>query len=569
MTGSSDSDSIDDPAQGGELQAAALGADPKLDAHAFSGHPDGLAVLDADWRILQANLTLSRMLAAGERPLTGLGARDFIDALQLDLDELARIGSTRAETTLGTLDGSIIPVELGLCRLAPLPAEAELYLLSARDLSDRARDAQRLERTALYDALTGLPNRISLERRLRATMPDALSGEELALLFIDLDNFQAINDSLGHAAGDELLCEVAMRLKGWVGQGDYLARCGGDEFCVISRAGSARERAERLARRLLEILAEPIDIGEQRLRISASIGIALAPEHADSADQLFKLADRAKSAAKRRGRAGYLLQGTQADAGAAREGAVLEALRAALEQRQLGMAAQGKVDREGRLIGYETLIRWTHAALGPVSPAEFVPLAERHGLAHRLGEIAVQQALAFAGKLRARGLDLEVSINLSPHQFGDPETLDLLRRACRRSRVPPERICLEITESAVIEDAQAAHDRLAALRGEGFAVALDDFGVGYASLAHLRLLPLDKVKIDRSFISDAVEHAAARSLLQGVVGLCHSLGFRVAAEGVETDAQLALLRELQVNEMQGYLFSRPLMLEQVLAELPA
>lgn len=539
----------------------------RLLGHAFASNRDGLAVLDGDWRILESNASLERLVAAEGRPLTGISAKDLIDSSQIDIATLERKGMVQAETTLGTLDGSVVPVELSVSRLGAGQGHAELLLLSARDISDRHHSERRLERMALFDALTGLPNRISLERRLQSSMPDADSGEEVALLFIDIDSFRTVNDGLGHAAGDELLSEVAMRLKGWVGQGDYVARWGGDEFCVLTRTSHARDRAERLARRLLDVLGEPMEIKEHRLRITASIGIALAPEQADSAELLLKLADRAMNTAKRRGRAGYMFHQGDRDSTGLRELEVLGALRHDLEHQRLRMAAQGKVDSEGRLIGYETLIRWTHEVLGPVSPAEFIPLAERNGLVHKVGEVTIKQSLAFAGKLQAMGIDYEVAINLSPHQLGDAETLELLRRACRRNKVPPERINLEITESAVIDDPEAARDLLMAFRGEGFGIALDDFGIGYSSLAYLRLLPLDKVKIDRSFITDAVEQSAARALLQGIIGLCHSLGFKVVAEGVETEAQVSLLRELRVDEMQGYLFSRPILVDELLAQM--
>jgi diguanylate cyclase (GGDEF)-like protein/PAS domain S-box-containing protein len=539
----------------------------RLLGHAFASNRDGVAVLDGDWRILEANAALDQLLCAQGRELGGVGMRELLDLAQIDLAQLQRRGAVQAETTLGTLDGTVVPVELNVSRLGAGQGHSELFLLSVRDISDRQHSERRMERMALYDALTGLPNRISLERRLQSAMPDASSEEEVALLFIDIDSFRTVNDGLGHAAGDELLSEVALRLKGWVGQGDYVARWGGDEFCVLTRTVHARQRAERLARRLLDVLGEPMEIKEHRLRVTASIGIALAPEQADSAELLLKLADRAMHTAKRRGRAGYSFHEGDRNSSGLRELEVLGALRHDLEHQRLRMAAQGKVDREGRLVGYETLIRWTHETLGPVSPAEFIPLAERNGLVHKVGEVTIKQSLAFAGKLLAQGLDYEVAINLSPHQLGDAETLELLRRACRRYKVPSHRINLEITESAVIDDPEAARDLLMAFRGEGFGIALDDFGIGYSSLAYLRLLPLDKVKIDRSFITDAVEQSAARALLQGIVGLCHSLGFKVVAEGVETDAQVALLRELRVDEMQGYLFSRPILVEQLIAQL--
>ncbi|MCK7593743.1 putative bifunctional diguanylate cyclase/phosphodiesterase [Pseudomarimonas salicorniae] len=541
----------------------------RLLGHAFATNRDGLAVLDGDWRILEANEALERMLAADGRPLAGLQALEFLDQSALDLPRLKKSGSMHCETTLGGLDGSMLPVELNVSSLAAGQGHAALFLLSVRDISDRHHSQRRLEQMTLFDGLTGLPNRLSLERKLDAVLPDVEEQNEAALLFVDIDGFKTVNDGLGYAAGDELLGEVALRLKGWVGQGDYVARWGADEFCVLTRAAQARDRAERLARRLLDVLSEPMDIKEHRLQVTASIGIALAPEHADSPELLLKLADRAMHQAKRRGRAGFAFHQGDRDSAGLRELEVLGALRHDLEHQRLRMAAQCKVDRDGREIGYETLVRWTHELLGPVSPAEFIPLAERNGLINRIGEVTINQSLAFASRLQAQGLEFEVAINLSPHQLGDAATLDLLRRACRRHKVPAHRINLEITESAVIDDPQVAADLLMAFRGEGFGVALDDFGIGYSSLAYLRLLPLDKVKIDRSFMTDAVDQLQARALLQGIVDLCHTLGLKVVAEGVETEAQATLLRELQVDEMQGFLFGRPILVDDLLSQIGA
>ncbi len=540
----------------------------RLLGHAFASNRDGLAIMDGDWRIIEANASLARLLGDESRSISGLLARDFIDDSQLDMPRLHKEGAVQGETMLGCLSGDLLPVEVSVSRLSAGHGHAELLLASVRDISDRHHSERRLERMTLFDALTGLPNRLNLERKLQSMMPEEGDDIELALLFVDLDGFKTVNDGLGHAAGDELLGEVALRLKGWVGQGDFVSRWGADEFCVLTRATHVRDRAERLAKRLLDVLGEPMEIKEHRLRVTASIGIALSSAQVNTPELMLKMSDRAMSRAKRRGRAGYAFDEGGPDGAGLRELEVLGALRHDLEHKRLRMAAQGKVDCAGRLVGYETLIRWNNEALGPVSPAEFIPLAERNGLVHKVGEVTIHQSLAFAAKLAASGLDYEVAINLSPHQLGDSGTLEELRRACRRHKVSPSQINLEITESAVIDDPKVASELLMAFRGEGFGIALDDFGIGYSSLAYLRMLPLDKVKIDRSFMTDAVEQVQARALLEGIIGLCHVLGLKVVAEGVETEAQAALLRELKVDEMQGFLFHRPCMVDELVAQLP-
>lgn len=539
----------------------------RLLGHAFESNRDGLAVIDASWRVLEANEALSAMLGSAGRPLVGTNARDFIDQSMLDLGELQRDGSMQCELWLTRQNGDALPAELVISQLGTGPGQGHLFVVSVRDISDRHRSAKRLERLALFDPLTGLPNRTSLERQIESCLPKAGCDRQLALLFLDIDSFKTVNDGLGHGAGDELLIEVALRLKGWVGPNDYVARWGGDEFCVLARGENARERAEKLCKRLLDVLSEPMDIKGHRLRVTASIGIALAPEHADSVDLLLKLADSAMYLAKRRGRAGYAFHQGDRDSAGLRELELLGALRHDLEHQRLRMAAQGKVDCAGQLVGYETLIRWQNENLGQVSPAEFIPLAERNGLIGRIGALTIDQSLAFAAALQARGLSHTVAINLSPHQLNDAATIEQLRRACRRHQVSPQQINLEITESAVIDDPEVARSTLQAFRSEGFGIALDDFGIGYSSLAYLRLLPLDKVKIDRSFITDAADQPQARALLTGIIGLCHALGFKVVAEGVETQAQAALLRQMQVDEMQGFLFHRPRMVDELIAAL--
>lgn len=538
----------------------------RLLGHAFSSNRDGLAILDGAWKALEANAALRAMLRA-PTATTPIALREHIDTSQLDFPRLEREGRIEVETTVSLFTGELLPVELVVSALGGAQGHEQLFLASLRDISERVRSARLLERMSLYDALTGLPNRISLERRLREAMPDPADDTETALLFIDLDGFKTINEGLGYAAGDELLREVTLRLRGWIGQGDYAARWGGDEFCVITRAAAVRERAERLARRLLEVLDEPYDIEGHHLRVTASIGIALAPEHANSAEMLLKYADRAMGRAKHKGRSGLAFHEPEEGDAGLRELELLGALRRDLELGPLRMAAQAKVDLEGRLVGYEALVRWTHETLGPISPSEFIPLAERHGLVQRVGAVTLAESLRFAQQLRRHGHEVEVAINLSPHQLGDTETLQQLLRLCRRYKVPHEQIGLEVTESAVIDDPGKAHDLLMEFRQQGFAIALDDFGVGHSSLSYLRELPLDKVKIDRSFIVDIAEQPSARALLQGIIGLCHSLGFKVVAEGVEREAQAAVLRELGVDEMQGFLFARPVPVDTILEAL--
>jgi diguanylate cyclase (GGDEF)-like protein/PAS domain S-box-containing protein len=543
----------------------------ELLGHAFASNRDGLGIVDADWKLVECNDALAALLGGEAAELVGRDVRGLLDLLPSALAQLQAQGSLQREADLRRLDGGSTPVDLLASRFRGDAAgdQRALYVLSLRDVSDRRRADARLQRLALSDSLTGLANRARLEQVLAEWLQDGAAAPPMAVLFMDLDGFKAINDGLGHNVGDQLLREIAHRLRGWIGAQDFIARWGGDEFCVLARAADPRHRAERLALRMMEVLQVPVEVAGHRLTVSPSIGIALAPEHAVDAVTLFKLADNAMYAAKRGGRAQFQFYRADIDHDSLQELQLLAALRSDLEQRRLRIALQGKVDVRGAFIGCEALMRWRHDELGPVSPSVFIPLAERNGLVGRIGVAAIEQAVRFAARLREHGLAHEVAVNLSAHQLSHEETVRCLQESCAMLQVPPTQIGLEITESALIDNPEAARRAIQGYKDMGFRIALDDFGTGYSSLAYLRDLPLDKVKIDRSFLHDIEHNRRAASLLAGVVGLCHSLGMQVVAEGVETAAQWRFLAERGVDEMQGFLFHRPVAPDDALASLLA
>ena len=539
----------------------------QLLGHAFASNRDGLAIVDADWQLVECNEALATMVGVESSTLVGRDLRRLLELAPGVWEQLHVQGSLQVEADLRDAHGDSTPVDVLASRFRG-DAEGDrraLYVISLRDVSDRRRAAARLERLALYDSLTGLANRARLEQVLGEWLQQGAQSAPLAVLFMDLDGFKAINDGLGHGVGDQLLREIAHRLRGWIGAHDFIARWGGDEFCVLARATDVRHRAERLAARFMEVLDVPVEVAGHRFTVSPSIGIALAPEHGHDSGTLLKLADNAMYAAKRAGRAQYQFYREDIDHDSLQELQLLASLRSDIEQRRLRIAVQAKVDAAGAMIGFEALMRWRHDELGAISPSVFIPLAERNGLIGRIGLLAIEQAVRFAALLRDYGLQHEVAVNLSPHQLSHEETVRCLQSSCAMLHVPPEQIGLEITESALIDNPESARRAIQAFKDMGFRIALDDFGTGYSSLAYLRDLPLDKVKIDRSFLHDIEHNTRAASLLTGVVGLCHSLGMQVVAEGVETDAQWRFLVERGVDEMQGFLFHRPAVPDDALA----
>ncbi len=517
----------------------------------------------ADWDHLRSEqvCTVDARCASAWAPLLGLPAGAALALLAVKHD-----GRTRAVLALA-LDPATSP-------------DPQAELQPVRDLRDRfavawiARERERdLVHQATHDSLTGLRNRSGLHAWLDAALGGA-APSPLAVLFIDLDAFKQINDRHGHDRGDALLRIAAERLRATAPPGACVARQGGDEFVVVlpqADAASARAWADDAIRRL----AEPLSIGPQRHAVGASIGIALAPQHGTTRQELMRCADIALYAAKAAGR-GRAAVFTPALDEQAREQAVLgEELRQALAARALIAHYQPRVDAVGgRVRSVEALARWPHPRRGLVAPGRFIPVAEATGQINTLGALMLDLACAQMARWRQQGLGIEqVSVNVSAPQFRPGDLVGQVRDALARHRLPPQALELEITESLLVDDTARAGAQLAALREMGVSISLDDFGTGYASMAALRRLPLDAMKIDRSFVIDLETDPGALAVVRAIVSLAQASGLRLVAEGVETPRQAQVLRELGCDELQGFLFSRPLPAEQItpaaLAALPA
>ncbi|HZF76751.1 MAG TPA: EAL domain-containing protein [Acetobacteraceae bacterium] len=439
------------------------------------------------------------------------------------------------------------------------------WIATFEDVTERRAAQRRVEHMARHDALTGLPNRTMFHERLTAALSDtARSGEPIAVLYLDLDNFKAVNDTLGHPVGDALLQAATARIGNLLREGDMAARLGGDEFAIVLSPGSPQPAAaSALAERLIAALSEHFTVDGHQVIVGTSVGVAVAPQDGRDADTLLKNADLALYRAKHdgRGRCRFFEPGMDARVQARR---LLEMdLRRALSTTEFEVHYQPIVEVASRRItGFEALVRWRHPERGLVSPAEFIPLAEEIGLIVQLGEIVLRRACREAAAWPA---PVRVAVNLSPAQFRSPRLVDMVREALSDSTLDPRRLELEITEGVLLTKTEATLGTLHQLRDFGVRIAMDDFGTGYSSLSYLRSFPFDKVKIDRAFVRDLETRRDDAAIVQAVTRMCAQLGMTTTAEGVETEQQFRQLRDLACVEAQGFLFSRP----QPAAEVPA
>jgi diguanylate cyclase len=428
---------------------------------------------------------------------------------------------------------------------------------AGKDPREQARRA--LAFHAYHDTLTGLPNRAYLMHQLQAALADA-ERQPLALMFIDLDGFKAINDTLGHEAGDTFLRAVASSLRASVRQRDTVSRFGGDEFVVVLHSYGGMENLIRICRKVLDLVSHPVTVSGQLVAVSPSIGIAISPRDGDDAETLLRNADAAMYAVKETGKADFRFYKEGMHELARERVAMTLALREALQRGVLRVEYQPKRHlRTGALAGVEALARWHDETRGEVPPTIFVAVAERTGLIHALGEYVLRTVLAQLIEWDAVGMRVDyVAINLSLHELSRPTFVDTLHKMVRSCGVDPIRIRFELTESSAMRQPEETLRQLRELRGHGFKLLIDDFGAGYWNLGHLRELPADTIKIDQSFVRGSDDSHADREITEAIVGLAKKLNLETVAEGVETEAQADWLRELGCDIGQGYYFARPM-----------
>jgi diguanylate cyclase len=514
-------------------------------------------------------------LAISGMHYTGMAAAGIVDgAVCLSVDGLGGPG-------LGLMVGGAAVLMLTVTMLtslhdARMQAREASLASSLQTANAQLQSAnEELKRLAFQDALTGLPNRMLFEDRLeqaaarldRAPRRSPVQQARLALLFIDLDGFKPVNDSYGHAVGDQVLMEVAGRLRGIARQSDTVARIGGDEFVVLVEGIASPADAAATAQRVLAAMQQPFKLGSREIGISCSIGIALYPDQA-AFDRLLASADAAMYTVKRAGGGSYAFFEATMSADVGDQMALQQQLRHAIERNELHLQYQPKlVTSTGELDGVEALLRWQHPDRGLVPPAVFIPVAERFGLIVALGNWVIEQACAQLAAWNRQGRRMRVAINLSAFQLRQADLVARIAAALERHGVAPRQLICEITETVAMEDTAITQQVLEGLAGVGVIVSIDDFGTGYSSLAYLRQLPARQLKIDRSFVKDLGASDDARAVVDAVIRLAHALGLEVVAEGVETEIQHHLLASMGCDLVQGFLHARPMKPEALLAWL--
>lgn len=532
---------------------------------ALNNMSQGLCMFDQDNVLLVVNRRFCEIYRLDPALIVpGITFRDIIAAsiaagnhAGIDVDGLVRrrlefVARRAAATTFQELaDGRVIAI-------SHEPMAGGGWVVTYEDITDRRRAEAQIAHMARHDQLTGLPNRLHFRERVEAAL---VAGLPLAVLSIDLDDFRAVNDTLGHAAGDAVLREAAARLLAAVPEGSIVARLGGDEFAVVHWPVAGADSVASLAERLIGVLSEPCPVGHGEAMLGASIGIAIAPADGETADALLAHADLARDLARREGRRSWRFFEPGMDARQQKRRQLEADLRQALGNGEFLLHYQPVVElASGRVTGFEALLRWKHPRRGLVSPADFIPISEQLDLIGPIGAWvlarATADAAAFPGAPR-------ISVNVSPLQFRRPGLVEAVADALANSGLAADRLELEITESVLLDENASTRETLHRLGALGVRVAIDDFGTGYSSLRTLRAFPFDRLKIDRSFTRDLGISPDARSIVSAIAGLGRALGMRITAEGVETEEQCACLLAEGCLEGQGFLFSRPRPAEEI------
>jgi len=546
----------------------------RIAAAAFEAQ-EGMFVTDAGQIILRVNEAFSTITGyssdeiVGQTPRvlrSGRHDRAFYAAMW---ESIENTGAWQGEIWNRRKNGEVFPEWISITSVRDSAGNVTNYVATFVDVSERKAAEAEIEYLAFYDQLTRLPNRrLLLDRLQQALVASARSGSEGALLFIDLDNFKDLNDTLGHDKGDLLLKQVAERLSSCVREGDTVARIGGDEFVMMIEGlscvpGEAAAQSKLIGEKVLRALNRPYPLANREHHSTPSIGVALFSDQKDNIDELLKRADLAMYKAKQAGRNTLCFFDPDMQAAVAARTAMESDMRIGLRDGQFLVHYQPQVNNRGELTGVEALLRWLHPALGSVPPSEFIPVAEASGLILSLGEwvleAACRQIVAWSSEeATAR---LSVSINVSARQFRHPDFLDQILAAIDRTGARAENLKLELTESLLLSDVEDVITKMAALKACGVGFSLDDFGTGYSSLAYLKRLPFEQLKIDRSFVSDVVTNDNDAAITSAIVALARKLGLAVMAEGVETEEQRDFLVRQGCFTYQGYLFGRPVPIE--------
>ncbi|MDI5921046.1 EAL domain-containing protein, partial [Halomonas sp. LR5S13] len=536
---------------------------------------NGVLIADAgepDLPIIYANDAFQRMTGYTREEIIGRNCR-FLQGAETDTaaveqvrQQLARQCEVHVTLCNYRKDGTPFWNDLYIAPVRDEEGQVTHYVGIQHDISEHKAYEARLAHHASHDALTGLANRALLEDRLVHDFELARrQGHLLAVLFVDLDEFKPINDSLGHAIGDQLLLGVSQRLSAAMRAGDTLARLGGDEFVVLLPDLHNEEQALQVAERLLALIARPYRVGEHELSLSCSIGIAVSSAEVSQPNELIQQADMAMYRAKQQGRNAYYWFTPEITHRLGDRVALRNELQEAIDVQAFELHYQPLIDRQGRVVGVEALLRWPNPLRGYVSPAQFIPLAEETGQIIPISEWVLRRACHDLRMLDGAGQGLlNVAVNLSPLQFHRSSFLGNLRQTLAVTGLPAPKLSLELTEGVLMNDTESAIDTLHALREMGVGVAIDDFGTGFSSLSYLKNLPIDTVKIDRSFVSEVTRNAEDAAIIQGIISMAHHLGLMVVAEGIEHEEQHRLLMAHGCDLFQGFHLARPMPLERLI-----
>ncbi|MFC4158672.1 two-component system response regulator [Chitinimonas lacunae] len=533
---------------------------------AFETTAEAIFILDRQRRIVSTNPAFTEITGYRPEEVLGLDPETLLFTQPRGQPFYERLsgsetGQWQGEVQCRRRSGELFPAWQSISYVPDSNGDVTHYVLALADISAIRHAEDQLLILAHFDALTGLPNRVVFNDRLDQALAQARRlRQRLAVMFMDLDGFKGVNDTLGHAIGDLLLQAVAERIKSFVRSNDTAARLGGDEFVLLMAGISSGTEAAQFCRRLLRAIEAPIELESHQVSVSASLGISVYPDDGHDRHSLLMAADTAMYSAKNAGRNRYCFFSHEMGERAAERMNIEQGLKLAVEKNHLVLHYQPQISlADGRLIGIEALMRWRHPSEGMVMPARFIPVAEETGSIVALGNWALHTACRDTGSL-----PLRLSVNVSALQLGRDDFIDTLHALLDQTGFPPSQLEIEITEST-LQVIEHSRQRLAALKSLGIGIAIDDFGTGYSSLSLLKHLPIDHVKIDRSFVQDLPDDHSSLAIVRAVIVLAHSLGLRVIAEGIETEAQRITLCELGCEEGQGYLFGRP----QPLADLQA
>lgn len=546
----------------------------------FESAPYSIVETDAKGKIRAVNASAERLTGFSRAELIGKPITSLHDPRELvrhtegsaadgeqEIDGFTMLTAKAAqgdveerEWTYVRSDGSTLPVHVAVTAVRDADGRISGFVAMASDITERKQLMTYLNHMASHDQLTGLPGRTLLRERIAEAIEKAmLHGRKVAVFVIDLDHFKRLNDSVGHRSGDELLVGMAERLRASLRRSDTLGRLGGDEFVVVMPHIATLADVERCAKRLVDRVSSTAHVGDMEVNLTASVGVCVYPDFAEDVDSLLERADGATYAAKENGRNQYQLF-SEAMLKESQERLSMDtALRHALTREELYVHYQPLVSlTTGRVIGMESLLRWHHPKLGIVPPSTFIPLAEETGLIVPIGEWAMKQSCKQAKLLCDElGMDLYVSVNLSPRQFEQSNLLQVIDEALEESGLPAHNLQVELTENTLMVNSAPNLEKLQRIRQLGARVAIDDFGTGFCSFSYLLQYPVDRLKIDQSFVIKAVTEPNAATVVRTIVAMSHNLGIKVIAEGVETTEHLSFLTHRGCDEGQGYYFSRP------------